>query len=1064
MLSLPPWGKPLQELLHPKGITAEDLVVGEIIARPIIRFREHPNVAVIVFSGIVNPPHQRLMTNQVWQGAPENVNVSSRGTAKCLKLGTQIIMADGSLRAVEDVLAGESLMGPDSKPRRVLNTVNGVGPLFTVRQTSGMDYTVTGNHILSTKKKKNWAAHRQLPDVYNIETEAFAGKPPSFQEGFRGYRAGLLQYPERAVRLDPYFLGLWLGDGTSTQPDLTTADDEIQDFCQSYATTLGARLSVTSTALRSYGFLGKRNETDAVRFKHIPEDYLLNTEDARLELLAGLLDSDGTKDHGGYHFTQKSERLARDVKRLADGLGFRTALHHKPSHCAWTTAAGEHKTVDGFSWHLSIGGDVFRVPCKLPRKRYVQSDLRKNKDFLLSQLSVQPAGVGPWAGFELDGDHLFLLEDGTVTHNSTTVCVLDSALIAMLYAKKRIVVLSATGFRGGQNILNEMERWSQGKWDSQLPDISFVNDSIERTTNTRNLVHRAQNYWQISWGSDCITKTLPTNDEDRIRGERAHVVFLDEANISEDSLVSKVIRPFLAVKGGFDTGGANATSNMACYTLTVDYAWRSFMKTVQAAKDGIRRDFEIYHAAQRGDSETRDALTRLGSLQYTFVSFDYSDTIVREVITTRNGRKFKVKYPNANAEFLARPSLAFRDMPEGIPFTERDADGRIRIESSPLRGLTTYPIEKQGIERTLRDGSSEEASWLAENKNVVDSAAGDVYPHAVMDRVACVGDANVVPWSDCGPAWQQKYADEPDRGFTPPVMYECDDPCVLGVDVANGARDFAAFSVFRVGPAAEGDFNPLGTRALGKTPWSNVVWQEQHRLMSYRDIADKIRQFKKRYNLVFHHEPWKDDWEWCRAIGCDDRGGGTAVRDELLYLNIETHNIPQGEFRIFDPLDKEEKIGFVKNDPIGTRAIPMLDMIAANDTMNDRLVEFTLGQMKVGKLFIPKWLDESRRPDRDRKYEIGYLGARVLDHQLRKLQQAPTARARKFFMPGDAEDAKNKRDAWASFIYGAKQLRAHLIRLGTISTQPPAVGGVRTTINSKRGQGGRYGRSPGATF
>jgi hypothetical protein len=119
--------------------------------------------------------------------------------------------------------------------------------------------------------------------------------------------------------------------------------------------------------------------------------------------------------------------------------------------------------------------------------------------------------------------------------------------------------------------------------------------------------------------------------------------------------------------------------------------------------------------------------------------------------------------------------------------------------------------------------------------------------------------------------------------------------------------------------------------------------------------------------------------------------------------------------------------------------------------------------MKLGKLFIPKWLDESRRPYRDNKYDIGFLGARVLDSQLRRLQQEPTAKARKFFMPGDTEDAKNKKDAWASFIYAAKQLRAHLLRLQVIQDRPPPTGASVSRINSKRNQfgGGYRGRSPG---
>jgi hypothetical protein len=640
------------------------------------------------------------------------------------------------------------------------------------------------------------------------------------------------------------------------------------------------------------------------------------------------------------------------------------------------------------------------------------------------------------------------------TSKTTAVCILAVGAIGLLFSKKKILALSATGFRGGQAILNDMEQWaSGGRWDSQ-ENVEFVARSMQRGMASKALVHRAQNYWQATFKSNITVRTLPTNNAERIRGERAQIVLDDEANTTEQALISEVVRPFLAVKGGFDTGGADAQGNQIFFTSTIDHAWRPFQDTVRAARDGIRRDFEALKAGQAGNHELQATLTQRGLLNYTHTSFDYTDLILRERVCTRSGRVFRVVYPNAN-ELTGRPRLEFAEFPRGIPFTERDpASGRMRLEGTPVRALTTYPSDLASIERPLFDGTTDEASWLAENRNVVDTAGGDVYPHGLMDKVSSVGLNAIVQWGDCGTRWKDTYPE--DRGYFAPVMWECDDPCVLGVDVASGVRDFAAFCVIRFGPGAAGPFNPMGTKSLGHTPWSNVVWQEQHRLLSYRDIAEKIRHLRQRYNLVFHNEPWKDDWEWCRAIGLDSGGGGQAVRDALLNLDSTELGVI-----LYDPRDDEHKIESVKKDP---RALPMLDIIKVSDSVNDRLVEFTLGQMKVGHLFLPKWLEESQRPDRDARFHVGYLGVRALDHQLRKLQQEPTARARRFFVPGDTNDAKNKKDSWASFIYAAKQLQAHLYRYKLIGSTPPPAGAVVVRTNSKQGLGGRYGRGPGGTL
>jgi hypothetical protein len=644
------------------------------------------------------------------------------------------------------------------------------------------------------------------------------------------------------------------------------------------------------------------------------------------------------------------------------------------------------------------------------------------------------------------------------TAKSTTVCVLGASLLAILYGKKRIVTLSATGFRGGQNIFNELERWATGgRWDDQ-EDVDLAARCIQRQAPpSKSLVHRGQTAWQIEFGSHSIMRTLPTNNEDKIRGERAQVVFFDEANTADPTLIDKVIKPFLNVKTGMATGGATSAANMVFFTTTIDYSWRQFMQKVQAARDALQRDFDARRAALRGDWATYADLERNDILGSTYACYDYTDTIVRERVTARDGRRWKVNYPNANV-LLGRPALKFRDFPRGIPFSRRGPDGRVQRDAPTVRALTTYGVDKDRIERDLYSGSVEEAIWLAEQRNVVDTAGGDVYPHGLMDKVASFANNAILPWIECGARWKEAYSE--DRGYFAPVMYECEDPCVLGVDVASGARDFAAFTVIRIGPIAEGEFDPMGTKALGRTDWSNVVWCEQHRLLSYKDIADKIHALRARYNLYSVHEPWKDDWEWCRAIGMDDRGGGRAVRDALIHLDRADEEL-DGQVRIYDPFDDDPKVQGFKRAP----NLPILDLIAAQDTTNDRLVEFTLAQMKVGRLYLPKWLEESQRPDRDPKVAPGYLGTRVLESQLRRIQQEPTARARKFYMPGNTEDVKNKKDAFSSFIYAAKQLRAHLLRVKSIEDRPPNMGASVSRVNSKRGMGygpGRGTRAPGS--
>jgi phage terminase large subunit len=363
-----------------------------------------------------------------------------RGSAKCLALGTQVIMADGSLRAVEDVHAGDLVMGPDSGARRVLFITSGTGQLYRVRQTSGIDYVVNDEHILSVKKSqsaKNDASPQPngrmrrpngrypgWPDVTNIGVQDYAQQSKRWRSHFRGYRAGLIHFDSQSTTVDPYFLGLWLGDGTARELQITNPDIEIIEWIERYATSVGARASVKNirgSAAKSIGVVyGAGNKSPlwsqfldlGLKYnKHIPQHYIANSEHVRLRLLAGILDADAHCARNGYIIAQVNEALARQIKYLADTLGFRTSIFKRQTVCC-------NNGVKGVAWYVGINGDTWRIPCQVKRKQVHREDVHKNKDFLLSMLSVEDAGIGEWAGFAVDGDHLFLLADGTVTHNS----------------------------------------------------------------------------------------------------------------------------------------------------------------------------------------------------------------------------------------------------------------------------------------------------------------------------------------------------------------------------------------------------------------------------------------------------------------------------------------------------------------------------------------------------------------------------------------------------------------------------------------------------------------------
>jgi hypothetical protein len=162
--------------------------------------------------------------------------------------------------------------------------------------------------------------------------------------------------------------------------------------------------------------------------KHIPDIYKFNSRENRLKLLAGLLDSDGNLSSGIFEFTQKNEVLMNDVVYLARSLGF--ACYKKEKNTSWTYKGVKNY---GKAFRICISGEgIEQIPTIIPRKR---ADPRKQiKNVLVSGIKVEKLEEDDYYGFELDGNHRFLLGDFTVSHNTSL-----AHIISKIYQKLGIL-------------------------------------------------------------------------------------------------------------------------------------------------------------------------------------------------------------------------------------------------------------------------------------------------------------------------------------------------------------------------------------------------------------------------------------------------------------------------------------------------------------------------------------------------------------------------------------------------------------------------------------------------
>lgn len=244
-----------------------------------------------------------------------------------------------------------------------------------------------------------------------------------------GYLGLCVQWIHTDVALDPYVLGLWLGDGFQNGYAfaINIKDDaEILEYLEEWGLTNDVSIKNTAANPYYYGVssLSKRrvaplkkllSQYGLVNNKHIPKDYLVNSRDVRLKVLAGLIDSDGHVSREGIRINiaqgMNHKKLAEDIIFLTRSLGFKCCPSMQDTQ--WTY---EGELRRGVCISINISGEgVEDIPTKVARKKCCAPVKRDTSG--TGCLTIKRIANGEFVGLAVDGNQRFVLGDFTVTHN-----------------------------------------------------------------------------------------------------------------------------------------------------------------------------------------------------------------------------------------------------------------------------------------------------------------------------------------------------------------------------------------------------------------------------------------------------------------------------------------------------------------------------------------------------------------------------------------------------------------------------------------------------------------------
>ena len=437
----------------------------ETFGRPMELFGHTQTAHKLTFNGDLRSDIQQSAANaSLTQLRTHGGGVLSlpTGEGKCHGIDTPILMYNGDIKMVQHVKTGDLLMGDDSMPRKVLSLAQGVDEMYDVIPAKGDKYTVNQEHILVLKNTKRgptirkrlledkttkydvcwWENFRETSVAHDTmkSAEAFADKiktrhqliaeisvnnylkqTKTFRHCFKGYRTPV-DFCEKHIPIDPYMMGIWLGDGNSRGPAITSQDGVIIDYFASNLRVYGLYLTklkdkygygIRSTN-RCNEFMKTLIDLDLIMNKHIPTIYKYNSRLIRLRLIAGLIDSDGSlcNDNCCFDLIQKSEKLIDDVIYVCRSLGLSCYKSKQRKGCWYK---GIYAESDYYRIIIS-GNGIEKIPTLLLRKKAIKR--KQIKDNLVTGIDVRHTGLGKYYGFTLDENSRYVLGDFTVTHNT----------------------------------------------------------------------------------------------------------------------------------------------------------------------------------------------------------------------------------------------------------------------------------------------------------------------------------------------------------------------------------------------------------------------------------------------------------------------------------------------------------------------------------------------------------------------------------------------------------------------------------------------------------------------
>jgi hypothetical protein len=513
--------------------------MSELAISKVTEWREHPAKMVRELFGVEPDPWQEEML----EAYPHKLRIAAKackGPGKMEAMSTIVETPVGTKRW-GDLYLGDYLFAEDGSYTKIVGIYKHLQKqIYKVTFDDGSFARVGAEHLWKvqgrTERRKNlgWAV-LSTQEIINRGVTIPNGKWR--QKQFIIPQQGAVQYPNANLIIDPYLMGVWLGDGTKGQPKYTQEYDEIEKEIvrrgykvtrhESETRTTNVYLLGMSDIFKNSPILNLNSHE-----RRIPYSYLHSSISQRQDLLCGLMDTDGCIcDDSSMEYDTTSEALANDVVWLVRSLGG-IALIKSGIKSGWYRNENGEKIVckDCYRVSLRLTFNPFKVNHKAVR--WVDPKRSKSTERYLTRFiaSIEPDGIEDAMCVEIDHpSHCYLTRDFIVTHN--TACLSWIAWNFLLTRPfPRIAATSISANNLSDNFWSEMAKW-QHKSELLTNMFTWTKTRIEQKEHPEIWWMSART-WSKTADKQQQSDTLAGLHEDYV------MVLLDESSGIPDAIVT----------------------------------------------------------------------------------------------------------------------------------------------------------------------------------------------------------------------------------------------------------------------------------------------------------------------------------------------------------------------------------------------------------------------------------------------------------------------------------------------------------------------------------------------